>query len=269
MKKLLSLLAILGLAGFVIAPIYAQEDSVALDEEPIVAEADDAVVDVEAENVDAEEVAVDDELAAEEDVALEATDEESAIEEEYNLEDFDFNSIFEDEEFQAALDEAGLSNEEAAWLMGGFVGLFTGLGVVWIVVAIIWGILLIIALWKIFVKAGEAGWKAIIPIYNVYIMYKIAGMKNWFWYTLIAAFVCGLIVGFLWEESAVAWYLMIASYLFSGIVAIVAAYKLPRKFGWGVFTSILYVLFTGICMLILGFGSSKYQGKEEKTVVEA
>jgi hypothetical protein len=45
-------------------------------------------------------------------------------------------------------------------------------------------------MWKIFEKAGEAGWKSIIPIYNVYIMYKIVGMKNWFWYILIVAFVC-------------------------------------------------------------------------------
>jgi hypothetical protein len=30
-----------------------------------------------------------------------------------------------------------------------------------------------------------------------------------------------------------------------------------------VFTSILYVLFTPICQLILGFGSSKYQGNKE------
>jgi hypothetical protein len=52
MKKLLSLLAILGLAGFVIAPIYAQEEeAVALDEEPIVAEA---------EEVEADDVATED-----------------------------------------------------------------------------------------------------------------------------------------------------------------------------------------------------------------
>jgi hypothetical protein len=31
----------------------------------------------------------------------------------------------------------------------------------------------------------------------------------------------------------------------------------------------LYVLFTGICVLILGFGKSKYEGKSEETVVEA
>jgi hypothetical protein len=75
--------------------------------------------------------------------------------------------------------------------------LFAGLGIVGIIIAIVWGILAIVAMWKIFTKAGEAGWKSIIPIYNVYIMYKIVGMKNWFWYTLIAAFVCGLVAGFL------------------------------------------------------------------------
>ncbi|MBR1762543.1 MAG: hypothetical protein IJ731_04170, partial [Eubacterium sp.] len=34
-------------------------------------------------------------------------------------------------------------------------------------------ILSIIALWKIFEKAGEAGWKAIIPFYNAYTLVKI------------------------------------------------------------------------------------------------
>jgi hypothetical protein len=62
MKKLLSLLAILGLAGFVIAPIYAQEeDAVALDDEAIVAEAEDvAAEEVVAEDVEAEDVAAED-----------------------------------------------------------------------------------------------------------------------------------------------------------------------------------------------------------------
>ena len=39
------------------------------------------------------------------------------------------------------------------------------LGIV-IVVGLIVSIIMIIARWKIFTKAGEEGWKAIIPIYN-------------------------------------------------------------------------------------------------------
>lgn len=266
MKKLLSLLAILGLAGFVIAPIYAQEEeAVILDEEPIVAEAEDVVAeDVVAEDVAAEEVAIDDELAAEED-ALEASDDAVYYEDDENLEDFDFNSIFEDEEVKNALDEAGLTNEEAAWLLG----LLLGLGALMLPLAIIgfilW-ILRIIALWKAFQRAWQWGWEAIVPIYCSYIKYKLAGMKNWFWYGLLIAVIFWIIAAFVPDQqklltdiaTAIVW-----------IIYIVVKFKFARKYGWGVFASILYVLFNPICVLILGFGNYPYEGKEDKTVVEA
>lgn len=37
----------------------------------------------------------------------------------------------------------------------------------------------IAALWKVFVKAGQPGWAAIIPFYNVYILLKIIGRPGW------------------------------------------------------------------------------------------
>ena len=265
MKKLLSLLAILGLAGFVIAPIYAQEEeAVILDEEPIVAEAEDVVAeDVVAEDVAAEEVAIDDELATEE-AALEA-DDAIYYEDDENLEDFDFNSIFEDEEVKNALDEAGLTNEEAAWLLG----LLLGLGALMIPLAIIgfilW-ILRIIALWKAYQRAWQWGWEAIVPIYCSYIKYKLAGMKNWFWYGLLIAVLMWVIAAFIPDQqklltdiaTAIVW-----------IIYIVVKFKFARKYGWGVFASILYVLFNPICVLILGFGNYPYEGKSKETVVEA
>ena len=65
MKKLLSLLAILGLAGFVIAPIYAQEEEdVVADVEPIIAEVEESEAEgadtIVAEDVVAEDVATED-----------------------------------------------------------------------------------------------------------------------------------------------------------------------------------------------------------------
>jgi hypothetical protein len=132
-----------------------------------------------------------------------------------------------------------------------------------------WLILLIIALWRVFTKAWEAGWKSIIPVYNLYILYKIVWMKNWFWYMIIVPFVLGIIAGVAWEWSTTAEVLEYLATLFAWIVGIVASFRLPRKFGWGVFASILYVLFPWICALILGFGKSKYEGKSEETVFEA
>jgi hypothetical protein len=54
-------------------------------------------------------------------------------------------------------------------------GVGIGMAVVWIAIAV----LMIAALWKIFDKAGEPGWAAIVPIYNLYIMLKIAGRPGW------------------------------------------------------------------------------------------
>jgi hypothetical protein len=38
----------------------------------------------------------------------------------------------------------------------------------------------IIAFWQIFEKAGQKGWKSIIPIYNLLILFHILG-KPWWW----------------------------------------------------------------------------------------
>lgn len=38
-------------------------------------------------------------------------------------------------------------------------------------------ILQVIANWKIFTKAGESGWKSIIPIYNSVVLFKISGIS--------------------------------------------------------------------------------------------
>ena len=45
--------------------------------------------------------------------------------------------------------------------------------------------IIIISKWKLFVKANEPGWAAIIPFYNNYVLFKIAGKKILFWLYLI------------------------------------------------------------------------------------
>ena len=273
MKKLqlFSLLWLFGLFAFSFMPAFAQDAEEISGGEEIVATT---------ENVDAvEDVAV----AAVEDVAV-AEDEinygvdedgntlESAVEEvateSIDLGDFDLNVVLENDEIRAAIDEAWLTNEEAAWILGGMMGLLAGFGVAGCIIAMIWCILGIVAMWRIFTKAGEAGWKSIIPIYNLYIMYKIVGMKSWFWYFLLVPFCLWFIAWIFWEQSNAGVILQVIAFAFSWIVNIVAMYKLPRKFGRNVFTSVLFVLFPAICILILGFGNYKYQWKEE-TVVEA
>jgi hypothetical protein len=49
-------------------------------------------------------------------------------------------------------------------------GLFT------IVMLAVFGVM-IAALWKVFVKAGEPGWAAIFPVYNLNTLLKITGSR--------------------------------------------------------------------------------------------
>src|SRR5687767_8317158 len=40
-------------------------------------------------------------------------------------------------------------------------------------------VFLIASQWKVFEKAGQPGWACLIPIYNIYILLKIAGKPGW------------------------------------------------------------------------------------------
>lgn len=42
-------------------------------------------------------------------------------------------------------------------------------------------ILTIVSMWMVFAKAGQGGWKILIPIYNAYTKFKIAHAKKRFW----------------------------------------------------------------------------------------
>ena len=50
-------------------------------------------------------------------------------------------------------------------------------------------IVLIAGYWKVFEKAGEPGWAAIVPIYNLYVMLKIAGKPAWWLLLMLIPFV--------------------------------------------------------------------------------
>ena len=82
-----------------------------------------------------------------------------------------------------------LTTAEAA-AIGGAVGTMVAFIAI---ISLIFFVLMVIGNWKIFKKAGEPGWKSIIPIYNVYIMFKIVNMKSWFWWLLCLSIIGSII----------------------------------------------------------------------------
>ena len=144
----------------------------------------------------------------------------------------------------------------------------------------VWMILLIVARWRIFTKAGEKGWKALIPIYTDYTMYKISWETKYFLVQLIPQIAMWIIMPILMtllqivsiqgelETLAVGtlmgiivlYVLMIIIAQISALASIIQRYNLSRSFGHGFAFTVGLVMLEPIFMLILGFGSSQYIG---------
>ena len=124
---------------------------------------------------------------------------------------------------------------------GTIAGLSAFLGAYMIVIIAI-AVVQIIAMWKLFTKAGQKGWKSIIPIYNTVILFKISGLSPW----LLLLYLTAII-------PFVGWIAMIA-------LTAVLAYKLAKSFGKdGGYAVGIYFL-PSIFYMILAFGKSQYVG---------
>lgn len=96
-------------------------------------------------------------------------------------------------------------------------------------------IFLIVAEWKVYTKAAQPGWACIIPIYNIYILTKIAG-KPGIW-TLWCLIPIVNIVFIIWLYNMVS-----------------------KSFGHDEGFTVGLLLLGFIFWPILGFGKSKYLG---------
>lgn len=150
--------------------------------------------------------------------------------------------------------------EIGALAAGGILG---GMLASVVVVGLIFYVLLIIAEWKIFTKAGEAGWKSLIPIYNVYILYKISGLSFLKWFVLpviCGSFICGFIAA-LTDVQEIS---TIGSGLINLVILIKFNWALGDAFGKGTGFKLGLLFLPNIFTLILGFGSAEYVGPANK-----
>ena len=136
------------------------------------------------------------------------------------------------------------------------------------IVGCVWWMLHVVAAWRIFTKAGEAGWKSIIPIYSTYITYKISWKKkNLFWATLAATVLAFVLSPFSIQADGSINYAMffiaMLLLLFAFVVNILLVVRKCRAFGHGVGFAIGMLFFEPIFTLILGFGSSAYLGPQD------
>lgn len=96
-------------------------------------------------------------------------------------------------------------------------------------------VLAIAGWWKMFEKAGEPGWKILIPFYNLYMQFKICWGSGWYMLLGLVPFI-------------------------NYVLGVIHAYKTAKAFGKGIGFTIGLIFLYPIFILILGFGDSVYVG---------
>ena len=142
------------------------------------------------------------------------------------------------------------------------IGSMMLLGGIYMIFALVWWILQIIANWNIFTKAGEAGWKSLIPIYGDYVSYKIAWQTSYFWPSFIFGIVASYVSSANLYNSMFLALIVTLLKIVLAVINIMYCIKLSRAFGHGIGFAIGLILLQPIFLLILGFGSDPYYGAD-------
>jgi hypothetical protein len=99
--------------------------------------------------------------------------------------------------------------------------------------------LLIASEWRLFTKAGQPGWAAIVPIYNVLTLLRVVG-RPWWWILL--------------------WIIPLAGPFILIVHGVMIALDLARSFGKGTGFGVCTIFFSYVTIPILAFGDAVYQG---------
>ena len=99
-----------------------------------------------------------------------------------------------------------------------------------------------IGLWKLYEKAGEKGWKCLIPFYNMYILYEIVYGNGWKMFFLFIP-------------------------VFNIVVSMAVVFRLAEVFGKSTAFGVGLLFLKYIFMLVLAFDSSEYEGSVEDVFI--
>lgn len=107
-------------------------------------------------------------------------------------------------------------------------------GGVFVVIYLAVVLLVIAGTWTMFAKAGQPGWAAIIPIYNLYVFCKVAQRPGW-------------------------WLILLLIPILDIVFFLIVSVDIAKYFGKGTGFGIGVWLLPFIFIPVLGFGSAQYR----------
>jgi uncharacterized protein DUF5684 len=107
-----------------------------------------------------------------------------------------------------------------------------GVSVTFLLIVLVVCLLIVVSMWVVFEKGGEAGWKCLIPFYNMYVLMAIAGKPGW-------------------------WFVLLLIPLVGTVFYLLAMLALAERFGRGALFGIGLTFLPMIFFPLLAFGGSK------------
>lgn len=136
-------------------------------------------------------------------------------------------------DYQSTLGDAVSSYSDLSGAQVAGIMAIMGVYMVFMLVLIVFSI---VTMWKVFTKAGRAGWESIVPIYNIYVTLLIIGRPGWWILLLFIPFV-------------------------NVVIALFVAIDLAKSFGRSTaFGVVGLFLFSIVGYAILAFGKDTYLG---------
>lgn len=106
------------------------------------------------------------------------------------------------------------------------------------VILLVISVLIVISMWVVFEKAGELGWKSLIPFYNMYVLMEISGKPGW-------------------------WFIVLFVPLLGFVFYLLAMLSLAERFGRSALFGIGLIFLPMLFYPLLAFGASQYGGRAE------
>lgn len=147
-----------------------------------------------------------------------------------------------------------------AGVAGGLIAGILMFMVVIIIISLVIAILKLIGTWKMLTKAGESGWKSLIPFYNQWTLCKVAGISPYWVLEIIVVSMINTVLNGILGSNVISVILSLIVYANTIYFLVILSISLAKSFGKDIGFGVATVFFSFITYPMMGMGSATYVG---------
>ena len=147
-----------------------------------------------------------------------------------------------------------------AGVAGGLIAGMMMFIVVIIIISLVIETLKLIGTWKMLTKAGESGWKSLIPFYNQWTLCKVAGISPYWVLEMIIVSMLNAVLNGILGSPVISGILSLIVYANTFYFWVILSISLAKSFGKDTGFGVATFFFSFITYPMMGMGSATYVG---------